>query len=228
MPKAQYYTLISSLPHVPYFEGAQHVPINEQRLRRRFSMLEPEHAKIVSRLIEYLGWRYQPVERTDEDVVAHYRKVASCISSEPVLMSLVEAEMSDRTIIAALRRRHRGLSKPNEHEIWGIGRWVKQIEKNWDDADFKLRTVLPWIPQARSFVESGEALALEKLLLDITWKRAGAVWNENPFTFEMFIAYLFKWSTVFCWLTYNRDRACERFNQLVTEVTSEKEKLFDK
>ena len=83
---------------------------------------------------------------------------------------------------------------------------------------------MPWISQAQSFVESGEALALEKLLLDVTWKRTSAVSNSDPFGFEIFVAYLFKWSTVFFWLTYNRDKACERFNQLVSEVTSEKEK----
>ncbi len=51
MASREYYTLVASLPALPYFEKAQRLPINEVRLWQRMGMLEPDDHLIVQKLI---------------------------------------------------------------------------------------------------------------------------------------------------------------------------------
>jgi hypothetical protein len=147
--RRHYYTLIASLPRLPRFDRAERLPINRERFRERLEMLEPEDAELVERAAAFIRWQRQPVARTDQEMIAYYERLAELIQ-EPVLACMFEFLINQRTIMAALRRRHRGLPAPASVEQWGVGRWVRHIERNWDDPDLKLVALYPWIPQARA------------------------------------------------------------------------------
>ena len=223
----QYIALVASLPPLPRFDWAERLPINEDRLTVRLRMLEGEDLAMVERVASFLAWQRQPVERTDTQVVTLFKEIVPVASENPSLMAMIESRMNERTIMAALRRRSRGMNAPTPGEEWGVGSWVQHIERNWEDPDFKLGTVLPWVPQARQYLETGETLALERLLMTLVWQRVDRVLENNPFGFEVVLAYLFKWDILKRWLSYDRDAARERFDNLLTEVIGEQNRLFN-
>jgi hypothetical protein len=145
----------------------------------------------------------------------------------PTLQSIFDFPIDQRTIMAALRRRSRGLPAPTAGEPWGVGRYVNHIERNWDHPDFKLGAVYPWIPQARAHLEAGETLALERLLKNTLWDRVDRSVPAYEFGFSAVLVYIIKWDILDLWLSYNIEDAKVRFEELVTEVTDEKPKIFE-
>jgi hypothetical protein len=223
--RRHYYTLIASLPRLRRFDRAERLPINRERLTERLEMLEPEDAELVERAAAFIRWQRQPVARTDQEMVTYYERVAELIQ-EPILACMLEFLINQRTIIAALRRRHLGIPAPASGELWGVGRWVRHIERNWEDSDFRLGALYPWIPQARAHLEAGEALALDRLLMNAVWERMDRMAEGDAFGFEALLAYLFKWDILDQWLSYDKEEAKTRFEELVGEVTGDQAQPF--
>ena len=223
--RRRYYTLIASLPRLPRFDRAERLPINRERLTERLAMLEPEDIELVERAAAFIRWQRQPVARTDQEMVTYYERVAELIQ-EPILACMFEFLINQRTIMAALRRRYRGLPAPAAGQRWGVGRWVGHIERNWEDPDFKLGALYPWIPQAREHLEARDALAMDRLLMSLVWDRMDRMAEGDEFSLEALLAYLFKWDILEQWLSYDKEEAKTRFEELVREVTGEQERLF--
>ena len=126
----------------------------------------------------------------------------------------MEFRLELRTILAALRRRQRGEKDGPADPEWGVGRWVRHIEKNWTDPDFKLAHVFPWIPKARKHLENGEALALEKLVMSLVWDSLDRSAVGKNFVLENVLIFLSKWDILRRWLSYGEDTALRRFEEL--------------
>jgi hypothetical protein len=220
-----YYDLVSSLPPLPYFERANRNPINRDRLNDRMLMLEPEDQEIIGRAAEFLAWQRQPAARTDKEMVEMYSAFFEN-SRQSMLRAMVQNRMNLRTVMAALRRKRKGLHKPEKGEPWGVGPWVISIEKNWDAPHFKLASVFTWIPDAQVLLDTQKALDLDRLLMAEEWKWLDGLMFGNEFSFEALLAYLFKWDILDLWLSYGTEAASERFEELVAEVTGEHTKLF--
>ena len=220
MGSQPYYTLLASLPPLPRFDRAERLPITRERLHRRYIMLTPEDAALLEHVATFLAWPRQTATRTDEEMIAGFKKMEEHIS-HPALQSFFKFPIDQRTIMAALRRRHRGLPAPAAGEPWGVGRFVRHIENNWDDPYFKLSAVYPWIQQARTNLESGETLALERLLKNVMWDYVDRSVQPYDFGFQAVLAYMIKWDILNQWLSYNVEEAKERFEELVAEVTDE-------
>lgn len=226
MGQHAYYTLIASLPYLPPFEAAERLPISEKRMRERLAMLEPEDVELVVRSLEFLEWRRHPAERTDQEMVERYRKMMAA-TQHPILQDMIAFAADMRTIMAALRRRYRGQPAPSSGEIWGVGPWVRYIEQRWDDPDFKLKAVYPWIPQAKAYLEQGQTLILERFLLKQLWNHVDRMIQTNDFGIESVLAYLFKWGLLKQWLSQDVKAAKVRFDDLVSEVMNEHQQLFN-
>ena len=220
-----YYDLVSSLPPLPYFEKANRNPINRDRLNDRMLLLEPEDQEVIGRAAEFLAWQRQPAARTDKEMVEMYNTFIED-SQQPIFQAMVQNRMHQRTIMAALRRKRKGLPKPEKGEPWGVGPWVLSIEKNWDAPHFKLASVFPWIPEAQNLLDTQKALDLDRLLMAEEWKWLDGLAFVNEFSFEALLAYLFRWDILDLWLSYNTEAAKERFEELVAEVMGEHIKLF--
>jgi hypothetical protein len=221
-----YYDLIASLPPLPHFAEAGRNPINRQRLGERLTLLEPEDRLIVNRATEFLVWQRQPAERTDREIISMYDHFREAIAT-PALQEMIDFRMTVRTILAALRRKRRGDEAPGQGAEWGVGPWTLSIRLNWDHPDFRLAGVFPWIPKASELLEAGEALELDRLVLDEEWRWLDSLVFGNEFGFDVVLAYLFKWDILDQWLSYDVESARERFEELVAEVTGEHYRLFN-
>ncbi len=226
MGSQPYYTLVASLPPLPRLDQTDRLPITRERLAQRLSMLTPDDAQLYESAADFLAWQRQSATRSDEEMIVNFKRLEERIAV-PTLQSIFDFPIDQRTIMAGLRRRFRGLPAPASGEPWGVGRYVKHIERNWDHPHFKLSAVYPWIPQARSHLEAGETLALERLLQNTLWDHVDRSVPAYDFGFSAVIVYVFKWDILDLWLSYDIEEAKIRFDELVTEVTDEQPKIFD-
>ena len=213
MASRTYYTLVASLPALPHFEEAERLPINEARLRERLRMLHPDDASYVAQLSKAIAWEKQPPGDSDAEVAARYRALLR-EETHPGVRAAVEFRINVRTILAALRRRHRGENDGPSNPDWGVGPWVIHIEKNWTDPDLKLAGIFPWIPEAREQLEDGNSVALEKLVMGLVWTSLDRAAVGKNFVLENVIVFLSKWDILQRWLSYGEEPALDRFEKL--------------
>jgi hypothetical protein len=220
-----YYTLVSSLPTLPHFAEAEWLPLSRKRLEQRLSMLSESHGLQLRLAEELVKWQRQPITRTSEEVAGNYRRTMTRVT-DTTLREFVEYRMAQRTALVALRRRRLGLPKPGKGETWGVGPWLHLMAENWDQADLGLGHLLPWLEDAGKLLASGDALELERLLMDAVWVRLGRIAERSPFGFERVIGFVFRWDILQRWMSYDAKAGKARFQELVAEVTREQQQLF--
>lgn len=225
MARSTYYTLVASLPQLPYFDGAGWLPLSRKQLDQRLSMLTPEHARQLRSAEWLVEWHRQPITRTSQQVADQYRRLMPQISDH-ALRDFVEYRMAQRTALVALRRQRLGLPAPASDEVWGVGPWRNLMLACWDRNDLGLGHLLPWIEEAAALLDSGDAMALERLLMAAVWERLGRLAERAPFGFEQVIAFVFRWDILQRWLSYNAEKGQRRFQELVAEVMREQQQLF--
>jgi hypothetical protein len=211
----RYYDLVASLPAMPRYFEVDRVPITRPRLEKRLQMLKPEDAEVVEQLQAFLLWDRQPPDRTDEDMISRYKQLMTTTRNR-LARHIVAFRLDVRTIMSGLRRRRRGLSPPP-----GVGQWVDHIRRNWEHPDFKLRWQHPWIAQADQLLGTTDCLALERILLGVTWNRWAKLAEQYFFTFETVLLYLARWEIVHRWTSQDAAQGRERFERLVTESLGE-------
>ena len=121
--------------------------------------------------------------------------------------------------------RKRG-ERPQPEVPWGVTRWTRTIEAHWDDNDLGVKSIYPWVEKARALIDSGEALELERMLINVVWRKLTEIEGRAPFGFERVIAFVVKWEFVKRWLTYDAGAAKDRFQGLIVEVTRDHQELF--
>jgi len=225
MGRQPYYTLLASLPLLSRFDRADRLPISRERLHQRLRMLVPDDALLLERVVAFLAWQKDTSTSANRDTIARFKELAESISN-PDLITFFDFPVDQRTIMAALRRRHRGFTPPTAGELWGVGRYVRHIEHNWEDPHFKLAAVYPWISQAHLHLESGEVLGLDRLLKNMLWDHMDRTIPPYDFGFRAVISYRMKWDILDQWLSYDTERARVRFEELVKEITDGQPKLF--
>ena len=67
--------------------------------------------------------------------------------------------------------------------------------------------------------QRGDARGLERLLMDVAWRRLSRHAEQNTFSFEAVFAYFFKWDILQAWLSCDADQGKTRFRDLVDKVT---------
>jgi len=221
-----YYTLVASLPPLPRYDRAERVPINRVRLFERLKMLRPEDAEVVEHVYAFLGTGHLPVVPGDREIVAHHERLKES-RPDATFWAVLEFPIDVKTVVTALRRRRLGHPCPAEGEPWGIGRLTGPIRRNWEQPDFRLSGAHPWVPRVRASMESGDALALQKLLFDLTWNHVDRVSQGLTFSFDAVLAYLYKWDLIDRWISYDAEAAGVRFEELLMEAMDGKEHLFD-
>jgi hypothetical protein len=215
--KEDYYTVVASLPHLPYFADAERLPLSRLRLEQRLRMLDTEESRQIF-LAEFLaGWRLPAGKLGGGNIAKHYKTALQSIS-QPVLREFVEYRLDIQTIVAALRLRQAGRDPGQYPGTWGIGRLVKHIEAHWDAADFRLGTIYPWVNEATSYLAAADAMALDRLLMDTVWRKLSRLGDMRPFGFEAITAFVFKWDILQAWLQRDAFAAKQRFQTLIEEI----------
>jgi hypothetical protein len=217
MTGRSYYMLVASLPHLPHFTRAERLPINPQRLGWRRNALHPDDAAELERILDLWHWRRRALTLSDHEVDRRFRLLLQRTTS-PTLRALVDHRMGEESVVAALRRRQRGLAAPAADERCGIGRWDRLVRTRWERDDFGLGAAFPWMARARQCLSEGNALGLEELLMDTLWRRLSWMQDAQPFAFEAIVAYVLKWDVLDRWLSNDPARAKGAFQGLVEEA----------
>jgi len=216
-----YYTLVASLPAMPRHFEVERVPIALPRLEKRLEMLKPGDAEVVGQLLAFLLWDRQPPHRTDDEMIAHYQKLMSTTANLQA-RHIVAFRMDIRTIMSGLRRRRRGLPPPP-----GLGQWVEHIRRNWEHPEFKLQWQYPWIAQVDQLLGTTDCLAVERILLGVTWTHWTKLAEQYFFSFEAVLLYLARWEIIHRWISRDATLGRQRFGQLVTESLDEYANLYE-
>jgi hypothetical protein len=215
--KEDYYTIVASLPHLPYFADAERLPLSRLRLEQRLRMLDTEESRQIFQAEFLAGWRLPAGKLGGGNIAKHYKTALQSIS-QPVLREFVEYRLDIQTIVAALRLRQAGRDPGQYPGTWGIGRLVKHIEAHWDAADFRLGTIYPWVNEAASYLAAADAMALDRLLMDTVWRKLSRLGDMRPFGFEAITAFVFKWDILQAWLQRDANAAKQRFQTLIEEI----------
>jgi hypothetical protein len=224
MADKPYYALVASLPRLEYFERAKYVPITREQLLSRLQSLHPDHLRQLQLASDLVRWQKQPRERTTGNIAGQYAEAMKIIT-HPDLREFVEYRMGQRTVVVGLRMRYRGES-PMADRPWGVGRWTRRVARHWDDTDFGMSGVFGWIDDARDLIDARDAVGLERLQIEVVWRRLSALEALQPFSFVSVFAFVFKWDCVKRWLSYDADVAKENFQELATEVIRDHQQLF--
>jgi hypothetical protein len=221
--RRRYYQLVASLPALPDFRQSKLLPMSRRRLEERLSLLHADDLDELVRTERLVSWHRQPVSRTNEQIAGMYQEVVAH-NRTPELLNIVDFRMNIRTLMVALRLKRQGKSAPSGQ--WGTGPYTRVIESRWADAEFGLSAAFPWIVEAQVFLEQGDALGLETLMMGESWKKLSQISDAHPFGFEQVFAFVYKWDILHRWLSYDAEKARERFEELILEVTSDHQNLF--
>jgi hypothetical protein len=212
----RYVMLLSSLPyHGPLF-SATVTPLSRIRLEERLSLLEPDDRREVAAIAKLLDWYYHPVQKSDEEIVRLAKKVMSELKY-PFSRELLTWRLEIRTVIGALRRRQQGKDITAVDREWGYGRWLSHIRKYWQEPYFRLERVYPWLPDAAKFMDRGESIAMERLLLEVVWNYLQKMEDGHIFDFGQVLIYLLRWDQVGRWTVANGEAAEARYVALLEE-----------
>jgi hypothetical protein len=204
---------MASLPPIGFLSDKE-PPIGRTRLMERLADLAPDDAALLRRLIEIVSWRFVDVTRDDAAFLAEAEALLADIGN-PTLAAVLRDRLETRTVVAALRRRHAGEDAPPKGARWGFGRHVERLRAGWSLPDFGLAAFYPWLPAAREALEAGDAVALERLLLETAWGQQARQAPGHEFDFEAVALYVLRWSMADRWARYDADAAQARFGALL-------------
>ena len=223
--QARYYMLMASLPPLPALFTSDQTPISRLRLDRHLEMLESNDRTELTDIEELMRWDLLPLEMPDRDILERANDFLPRMRSR-TLRDVATWRLELRTLVAALRRRAMGRPPPSPDELWGYGRWVRHVERNWSVADFGLGGVLPWLPEFGRLIEESDTLGFERALLGVSWTYMSRAGHGHYFSFEAVALYVLRWYVIARWTGYDGSRAGERFNRLVEEGIGEHTVLF--
>ncbi len=215
-----YYTLIASLPNLPPAFDVDRTPIKRAPLRERLKLLHPNDAEVIEQVTAFLAWDRQPLDRTDEDVIATYDRLMEEISNS-LLRAMIKIRMDVRTIVCGLRRRKAGLGSP-----LGVGQWVDHLRRNWNEPEFNLHGRYPWIAQLDRMLADNDPMGVQRLLFDRSYRQWSQMAERYTFSFETIILYLARWEIIDRWTSCDAAAGRERFEKLTTETLGDYANLF--
>lgn len=221
----RYYMLVASLPPLPpLFADAP--PISRLRLDKRLDMLEPDHRRALDGLQDLMRWDRLPLEVTDREIIERAHDFLPLVPSA-TLRDVATWRLELRTVVAGLRRREMGRPPPERGEMWGYGRWVRQIQHNWTTTDFGLGGIMPWVAEFAQLMSADDTRGFERRLLDIVWRHMSRAADRHYFDFEAVALYVLRWDIVARWSAYDGRLAQDRFDRLVADGLAEYAELFE-
>ena len=198
------------------------MPITLERLQARLRMLEPEDAEATNRMLDILAWSRQVVEATDAAVVKRYSDLMREVTN-PLVREVLSVGIDVRMIVAALRRRRHGLGAP----VVGLGQWFGHIRRHFNQPDFGLGQVFPWLLPFDQLLEHADVLTLYRRILGETWAYVrNRMHDYDSFSFEAVVLYIARWDIIRHWQQLQAERGRAVFEGLVTEAMGEYAKLY--
>ena len=213
-----YITLLSSLPQYNALFDNQVVPISRYKLDQRLHMLQEADYAQLKQIESVFNWDAWPVD-SEHGVILD--KMAALLASidDDKIRQLLQDKIDLRSVVGALRQRHQQqlnqqpLQPPTGH--WTLSRYRSRIEKNWQEDDFRLGTMFPWLQETAALIRAQKTYAAEKLILQHSWQTFLRHQPESEFSFMAVIVYVMKWNIVDRLSRYEPEQARTRFQALV-------------
>lgn len=209
----KYTDLICSLPACQDLFAAKITPVSRIQLEKRLRVLDDEDYNDIQLLGGFLDWFGHPLDRSDTELLTIVREKYSELSSESI-KHYVDWRFEFRTLIAALRQKHRG-GKFTGDMLWGYGRWVRHIEKHWNEKYFALEKIYPWFIDVERMLVREQALELESFILHYVWRWLEKESFGHEFDLEAVAIYRMRWDLVARWTSYTKEPAQQRFSHLL-------------
>lgn len=210
----KYTLLLSSLPVQPAELFSSRLPvISRIQLDKRLALLDAEDAADLARIEGLLHWSKMAAGDDAAIISAGERELALVRSA--FLRDIVSWRLELRTLLTALRRRHAGERITPADPFYGFGGHLRFIHRYWQKPDFGLGNSLPWIKQAQQLIAEDNPLALDKLMLELNWKHCARLSLGHTFDFPAVVLYVLRWYLINRWVSYDKDRALLRFNELI-------------
>ena len=220
MTSRSYYMLITSLPALPPHFEVDRNPVPWDRFKDRLAMLHEGDAALIDRLVDFFDWDRQPLDRTDADVVAHYKRLLPTVDNR-LIRQIIDDRMEVRTIVSGLR-----LRKADQPPPVGLDPWATDIKRQWKHPDFRLQLRHPWVTRFRELLDAGDILEADRLQLSVSWTYWSRLAARYHFSFEAVILYLARWEIIDRWTSRDAQRGRERFEQLIAETLGDHGKLI--
>ncbi len=214
-----YVMLMTSLPALGDLFAARQTPISRLRLEQRLRALEPADKVLLAAILDLVGWRHLPLDRTDAEIVRRARALVPRLPTT-ALARAVEHRLELRTVVAALRRRQRGGPPPAADEVWGYGRWTGIIRDRWLEPGLGVQRAFPWVVEAAGQLQSGDAVGLESLLMREVWTVSSRLAVSHAFDFTAVALYALRYQLLERRVAYDAEAASSRFRSLVAQGLS--------
>ncbi|MEQ9695591.1 hypothetical protein [Shimia sp. SDUM112013] len=214
-----YTALMCSLPSSERLFIAKKPPLSRLRLDRRLKALAPEDAAVLARLEHVLSWNAYAMDVTEAAVVKRAKDTLAHIP-QPTLRRIVLERMDLRTAMAALRLRRDGKTPPPGP--FGVGRWERHIPAHWSETAFGLSRAMPWLPEAQRLLEADEPLALERHILETSYRLLKRHATRHLFDFEAVAIYVLSWSIFDRWAQSVPAAAAHRFDTLAAQAMAKR------
>ena len=193
-------------------------PLKYEHLAGRIEQLNLSAADLV---VVVLDWSRRFSEATDTAVVKRYGELMQEVTN-PLVREVFAADMDVRMIMAALRRRRHGLGPPTV----GFGQWVEHIRRHFNQPDFRLGHVFPWILPFAHMLEQGDVLNLYRRVLGEIWVYLKKRAEDYDFSFEAVVLYIARWDIIRHWQQLQAERGRAVFEPLITEALGEYAELY--
>ncbi len=193
---------------------------------QRLLDLDPEDHALLMQLWRLVDWSQYGMEDTVAKITKRVREVMAQLENEH-LREMLQQRFEIRTLVAGLRRRHRGETTPPATNDWGYGRWLERMTRYWQEPGLRLERVFPWVFEADRLLSNGNPLATERLILRETWRHLDRIGEDHYFDFDAVVIYVMRWDLVDRWTRYHGEKALHRFHGLVEQGLAGYGSLFE-
>jgi hypothetical protein len=211
----KYTLLLSSLPLQPAELFTSKLPvISRIQLDKRLTLLDAEDTADLARIEGLLHW--SKMHEWDDATIINSGQNELAFIRSSFLRDIVSWRLELRTLLTALRRRHAGESMSPNDVFYGFGDHLQFIRRNWQKPDFGLGNTLPWLKQAHHLIAQNKPQDLDKLMLELNWKHYARLSLGHYFDFPAVALYVLRWDLISRRVSYDKDRALIRFNELIS------------
>jgi len=214
MREKNYTALLVSLPHLVNPFRYQSQSITLVQLEKRMNMLDPDDYVRVGVMRDLFYWGRLRLKLDETTLVRRATRFVDELPY-PEVRTWLNWRMDVRSVMAAMRRRKLGEPAPTGKD-WGFGARRHMIQTNWSSPCFKLENRYPFLPEIHQYLQAGESLKLERVLLESIWRYYQQQSPRNGFGFSAVVLYLAKWDLVDRWYHYDQDKGGRRFDALVS------------
>ncbi len=219
MAESPYYTLITSLPHINSLFDNRVTPLSRYQLDKRLAMLPEQEQSLLASIESLMFWEYLADDVNDQVLIRLATQTVNSIKSRS-LRDLINRGLDRKTMLAALRRKNKGESMPTQN-CWSYGTRYEYIRRNWNSPILGLGGAFPRVHAIVEAMDKQNPLEVEKIILQCMWDNLDEMSVRHQFDFESIVVYVMRWNLVQRWVSHDKERASQRFDELVNHGLGE-------